>query len=619
MAEKRPIYSVVHYEIYTLEGKRWILHARYRKDEREIALLEAKNFEQVGQGTPVKLVREAYDPQTNQFEENIIYKSSQVVIDRYQLRERERMASTPRRGGGGGSIPAGLDAFADLDRPAQRRGGSSATANLGMAGKAIVHLLISFVLAAVVTIAFFLLIRFIPNMRMLLGGADPGAILFLIFIITFALAAIPRFIALARMAPTPSGKSAQRTSAASAPIFASPSEDSQALAQAAQMDAAAESPDLLPLEAPPAEIPPQTDLAAEAEPPSELEAPVSDAMEAHRLIMIRFLESTLSAIKGNVPQLDAYNRFGLFLLLGGGAEFYAAARGLSNADRGQLLRATLQVLGAGSGGQAFAERYEEHIAEPRYRQMAQSGRDAMNRFLGGDNASLGPLLEAFEFWNRKTSGNDLMSVMFTDIVGSTDYTQTRGDWAAQDMVRRHNAIVRTAITEHDGKEIKHTGDGIMASFPNAYNAVRSAIHIQREVLKHNTANPEQSLHMRLGINAGEPVKDEDDLFGTTVQLAARVCAKADSDQIYCSSVITELNAGKGLVFLNRGTHELKGFKQQIPLFEIRWWEPDRGEKPPPSTQKYEAAQAASAALAVPMESPPAPPEDSPPPAASNPA
>ncbi|HIJ64135.1 MAG TPA: adenylate/guanylate cyclase domain-containing protein, partial [Rhodospirillaceae bacterium] len=183
--------------------------------------------------------------------------------------------------------------------------------------------------------------------------------------------------------------------------------------------------------------------------------------------------------------------------------------------------------------------------------------------------------KAFQQWNKPKqttqAGPRIQTVLFTDMVGSTDMTQARGDQAAQHIVRRHNSIVRSALAEFSGKEIKHTGDGIMAAFTSAANGVEACIAIQRAIGKHNASNPELELHVRIGINAGEPIEEEDDLFGSTVQLAARVCAKTGTDEIYCTNVVRELAAGnKELTFVEKGVFEMKGFKDPIPLYQINW-------------------------------------------------
>jgi len=197
----------------------------------------------------------------------------------------------------------------------------------------------------------------------------------------------------------------------------------------------------------------------------------------------------------------------------------------------------------------------------------------MEAFLVGAESPTEQMIGAFEAWNKPQTGQAqarIVTVLFTDMVGSTDMTQSRGDQAAQDIVRRHNSIVRAALAEFAGKEVKHTGDGIMASFASTSNGVEAAVAIQRAVARHNLRHKDQSLHLRIGINAGEPIEEEDDLFGTTVQLAARVCAQAHTDQILCTNVVRELSAGKGIDFVDKGSHELKGFKDTITLYEALW-------------------------------------------------
>ena len=113
----------------------------------------------------------------------------------------------------------------------------------------------------------------------------------------------------------------------------------------------------------------------------------------------------------------------------------------------------------------------------------------------------------------------LRAVMFTDIVGSTEMTARLGDSAALELVRAHDALVRRGLEAYGGREIKHTGDGIMASFDKVTNAVRAAAEIQRRFAAYN-ADASESLSVRIGIHAGEPVEEHNDLFGATVQLAS---------------------------------------------------------------------------------------------------
>ncbi len=167
------------------------------------------------------------------------------------------------------------------------------------------------------------------------------------------------------------------------------------------------------------------------------------------------------------------------------------------------------------------------------------------------------------------------TILFTDIEGSTALAQRLGDARAQDVRRAHNTIVREALHAHKGSEIKHTGDGIMASFPSASHALASAVAIQRAVAALRRAQADQveaALNVRIGLNAGEPVVEEDDLFGTAVDLAKRICDQAEPGEILVSDVVRQLAAGKDFLFADRGEVVPKGFDEAVRLYEVRWRE-----------------------------------------------
>jgi len=163
----------------------------------------------------------------------------------------------------------------------------------------------------------------------------------------------------------------------------------------------------------------------------------------------------------------------------------------------------------------------------------------------------------------------LRAVMFTDIVGSTEMTARLGDVAALELVRVHDSLVRRGLAAHGGREIKHTGDGIMASFAMAIDAIRSAADIQQRFAAFNVETS-RGLSVRIGISAGEPVEDHNDLFGATVQLAYRLCSEAPADSILVSSRMHELCEEKAAHFVPLGAHRLKGFTRDVPLFRFEW-------------------------------------------------
>jgi len=165
----------------------------------------------------------------------------------------------------------------------------------------------------------------------------------------------------------------------------------------------------------------------------------------------------------------------------------------------------------------------------------------------------------------------LRAVMFTDIVGSTEMTVRLGDIAALELVRVHDALVRRGLAAHQGREVKHTGDGIMAAFDDVTHAVRAAAAIQRHFFAYNRCAAE-SLSVRIGIHAGEPVLDHNDLFGATVQLASRLCSEAEAAGIVVSGLVRELCDADAAYFVALGERRLKGFPQRVPVFRLKWRE-----------------------------------------------
>jgi class 3 adenylate cyclase len=166
----------------------------------------------------------------------------------------------------------------------------------------------------------------------------------------------------------------------------------------------------------------------------------------------------------------------------------------------------------------------------------------------------------------------LVTILFTDMESSTALRQRLGDAKAQELVRTHNTIVREALKAHGGSEIKHTGDGIMASFPTASGALECAVAVQRGVAAHVEQHPQAPLGVYIGVNAGEPIAEEADLFGTSVDLARRICDQAEPGQILVSDVVRQLAMGKGFLFSDRGDVVLRGFEDPVRLYEVRWRE-----------------------------------------------
>ncbi len=175
----------------------------------------------------------------------------------------------------------------------------------------------------------------------------------------------------------------------------------------------------------------------------------------------------------------------------------------------------------------------------------------------------------------KLATEHVHTILFTDVEGSTALTQRLGDARARELLREHERIVREALKSHGGSEVKTMGDGFMASFSSATKALECAIAMQRAFADWNQGVGAQGLaplHVRIGLNAGEPIAEDEDLFGTAVNLAARICAHAEAGQILAPIVVRELAAGKQFLFADLGETALRGFEDPARLFEVSWRE-----------------------------------------------
>ena len=165
--------------------------------------------------------------------------------------------------------------------------------------------------------------------------------------------------------------------------------------------------------------------------------------------------------------------------------------------------------------------------------------------------------------------SDFRSILFTDVEASTVLTDRFGDAKARDLLREHERLTRDALAAHGGTEIKTMGDGFMASFTSASSALDAAIAMQQAITAH-FAERETPIRIRVGINAGEPIEEHDDLYGASVIRAARVMGQAASGEILVTNVVRELVEGKEYGFSQCGEVDLKGFEEAVRLFEVRW-------------------------------------------------
>lgn len=164
-----------------------------------------------------------------------------------------------------------------------------------------------------------------------------------------------------------------------------------------------------------------------------------------------------------------------------------------------------------------------------------------------------------------------VTIMFTDVVGSTAMNQRLGDQKARQVMRAHDELVRNHTKIHSGVEVKSMGDGFMLTFPSAKRAVSAGIAMQRELISSSFRYRESGLAIRMGMTVGEPIREEHDLFGMAVVVAARIGAKAVGGQILTSQIVYAILSETGQFKFNPvGEHSLKGVAQSQTLYEVVW-------------------------------------------------
>lgn len=194
---------------------------------------------------------------------------------------------------------------------------------------------------------------------------------------------------------------------------------------------------------------------------------------------------------------------------------------------------------------------------------------AIDRFTLGHLANLEPQPPA-----PKTRGPEpvLRIILCSDIAAHTAMMQALGDHKGREVLREHERITREALREYGGSEVKTMGDGFLTSFVSAQRALECATAMQRAFADSPIlgADTVAAVKVRIGVNAGEPIAEDDDLYGASVIAAARIAALAEGGEILASNVVRELVAGKGFLFSDRGEAALRGLDDPVRLFQLRW-------------------------------------------------
>jgi pilus assembly protein CpaF len=162
-----------------------------------------------------------------------------------------------------------------------------------------------------------------------------------------------------------------------------------------------------------------------------------------------------------------------------------------------------------------------------------------------------------------------VTIMFTDVEGSTRLLSTRGFTESHEIMKAYETIIDAKVAEYAGRRIKGLGDGFMISFGSVRHAVECALEIQRAIAEYSKQNPERKIRIRIGINTGEVVEEAGDIFGAAVNVAARVAGKAKGGEVLVSDVVRSLVGPMAeMKFAFRGRYKLKGFPDRWRLHQV---------------------------------------------------
>lgn len=301
---------------------------------------------------------------------------------------------------------------------------------------------------------------------------------------------------------------------------------------------------------------------------------MASLLAPHAAQLAQFADAARAVLFLVRPELQAFERYGFNLYLAGAA-FALAEKAQFDGDLKQRL-VQIIVTHAGTSldaAQSFAARAEGAAERPRYRALMDAGRAAFAaQFDAAAADAHAPLPDLIKQWADPAARGkaERLTFLLTDLVGSTALTSKLGNSGAQRVVRAHNSLVRQAIKENKGKEIKHTGDGILVSFTDVLNAARAAIFIQQEALTYTQENPDAPVSLRVGLHAGEATMEDGEYYGEAVMLLDGICAAADAGQISATDVIKSRCPASMFRFADIGLRTLKGSDVQQQIFLLEW-------------------------------------------------
>jgi len=550
--------AITHYEVYAVKLGRWALHARLAGGEHDRALEMARTLEaETGRATQV--IEENLDPESGSF----------------HLQVLARNGEPPQ----------------DVKPPALQTDISSRIFMVGIN---------AFGIGAITTMIMAVMLA---SMRDAAGGAYNMLLLFVFGAsgLTAGLTLFKIYVPIELILWRNKGPEAQHR-AIEALIFGTAGSDKGTPRAAA--------PSMTPPAPPPAPLfdaepnappPPQmetnadqgeqtsfkiADTATADASPVTADAPTESLMDSAAAVMdsllekergqlIAFTDAAIASLSAAKPQLQSFERFGLNLYIAGAAGAVAERAALSDTIKIDLLQKALEHAGTNATmATSFAERLDVSAQRPRFRRLIEAGHAAMTAQLDEKGlAGLPALIDLLAQWSDPTARaaeTKTVTFLLTDIVGSTALTSKVGNSGAQRVVRAHNAIARAAVKNFRGGEVKHTGDGMLLTFPDPASAARAAIEIQQEATAYARDNPDAPLALRLGVHTGQASFEDGEYYGPALPVLNGVCSAAETDAIFVSEEVKAKSEGPAFRFTDMGKQVLKGSQAERQLYKLEW-------------------------------------------------
>lgn len=615
------------YELHVAESGRWHLQERFRGTQKDEAVEEAKRHFASPSVEAVRVILEKYDEGEQLFKQRTIYRQSKQKVappinPPVQAAPRRVAAAAPISRGG--AVPRTAQArplgsaasvlASPSAPPPKPKTETELPQERSLASRLILSALIAVGLSG---IGVLLLTGVLGGENGPLAHIDP-IVIYLLALLVFAIAF---WISLQVFGRTAGRRRPVPTDGSEAPADA-PSDDpseSPAAARATSVSGDAADKPLSAAEKARAEaeqkaieerglaailglqLPPDGDTTpaaasaetrAEAAAPAQAvetvadaapekaaaEAPNSATQTANRDYLLTFLRDSLvhpATQAFTAAGLDGRNRFACHLYVLGAAEAILAKTKAGRQELPLIIGPALEALGTGADrAGTFLSRAADYQRDAKFSAAIDAGRAAMaGRLQSGSGGAekLGPALEA---WNGLTEAAQKtldIAILFTDMVASVATTQRLGEEQAMRLVQTHNSIVAVALKRHRGHQVKHTGDGIMAVFPRVADGLAAAVDIQRQCAEHNNVTPGEQIMLRIGLSAGQPVQENNDYFGTIVQLSARLSSLGEPGDIHCDATFADYVKDSPVAPLSAPFDvPLKGFAQQQTVYRVDW-------------------------------------------------